>query len=186
MITSDAHEGMLRAIKQEFPDVPWQRCQFHFSRNILDKSPKKYQAGLATELNEMFNCETVELARRKRDQILADYRDVAETAMGCLENGFESCMTVMNLPKGMRRYYRTSNHIERVNKELKRRSKVIGIFPNEASLVRLMGSVLIEENARNLSSRKIFSKESYAELLKSDVKNKLVVIAKEQEALLAV
>ena len=85
----------------------------------------------------------------------------------------------------MRRYYRTSNHIERVNKELKRRSKVIGIFPNEASLVRLMGSVLIEENARNLSFRKIFSKESYADLIKSDVKNKLVLIAKEQEALLA-
>ncbi len=123
MITSDAHEGMLRAIKQEFPDVPWQRCQFHFSRNILDKAPKKYQAGLATELNEMFNCETIELARQRRNEIIADYQDIAESAMECLENGFESSMTVMTLPKGMRRYYRTSNHIERVNKELKRRSK---------------------------------------------------------------
>ncbi len=185
MITSDAHEGMLHAIKQEFPDVPWQRCQFHFTRNIVDKVPKKYQAGIATELHEMFDCDTLEKARQKRDQILSDYQDVANSAMDCLDNGFESAMTIMILPKGMRRYYRTSNHIERVNKELKRRSKVIGIFPNEASLVRLIGSVLIEENARNLCSRRIFSKESYAELVQSEVNAKLIVIAKEQEALLA-
>jgi putative transposase len=66
----------------------------------------------------------------------------------------------MVLPKEIRRYDRTSNHIERVNKELKRRSHVIRIFPNEASLIRLIGSVLIEENIRNLSSRRIFKKES--------------------------
>lgn len=159
MITSDAHEGMLHSIKQEFPDVPWQRCQFHFTHNIVDKAPKKYQTGIAAELHEMFNCDTIEKAREKRDQILSDYQDVAESAMDCLDIGFESGMTVMVLPKGMRRYYRTSNHIERVNKELKRRSKVIGIFPNETSFIRLIGSVLIEENARNLCSRKIFSKE---------------------------
>ncbi len=185
MFTSDAHEGMLYAITHEFPDVPWQRCQFHFTRNIVDKAPKKYQAGLASELNEMFNCDTIEAARKKRDQIISDYRDIAEVATDCLDNGFEGAMTVMALPKGMRRYYRTSNHIERVNKELKRRSKVIGIFPNEDSLIRLIGSVLIEENNRNLGVRKIFSKESYAELLHSDVKNKLVFVAKEQAALLA-
>ncbi len=185
MFTSDAHEGMLYAITHEFPDVPWQRCQFHFTRNIVDKAPKKYQAGLASELNEMFNCDTIEAARKKRDQIIADYRDIAEAAIDCLDNGFEGAMTVMALPKGMRRYYRTSNHIERVNKELKRRSKVIGIFSNEDSLIRLIGSVLIEENNRNLGIRKIFSKESYVELLHSDVKNKLVFAAKEQAALLA-
>ena len=58
MITSDAHDGILSAIGNVFPTVPWQRCQFHFVRNILDKTPKKYQEGLRSELQEMFNCDT--------------------------------------------------------------------------------------------------------------------------------
>ncbi|WP_258414412.1 transposase [Ligilactobacillus ruminis] len=57
-----------------FPEVPWQRCQFHFARNISGKSPKKYQAGIRAELQEMWNCETIEDARKKRDEIIADYR----------------------------------------------------------------------------------------------------------------
>ena len=64
MITSDAHEGILNAIGKVFPTVPWQRCQFHFSRNITDKAPKKYQTGLRTELQELFNCKTMSEARK--------------------------------------------------------------------------------------------------------------------------
>ena len=80
----------------------------------------------------------VQLQDNKRDQILADYKDIAESAMLCLDEGFESAMTVMALPAGLRRFCRTSNHIERLNRELKRRSSVLGIFPNEESLVRTM------------------------------------------------
>lgn len=168
-----------------FPDVPWQRCQFHFSKNIADKAPKKYQAGIRAELNEMFNCQSLEDARKVRDRILDDYRDVAESAMNCLEEGFESAMTIMALPKHLRRYYRTSNHIERLNKELKRRSKVIGIFPNEGSLLRLMGSVLIEQNELLQVKKAVFSPKSYAELVQSEVPGNLVKIAGEQRLLQA-
>ena len=185
MITSDAHEGILNAIGKVFPTVPWQRCQFHFSRNITDKAPKKYQTGLRAELQEMFNCKTMAEARKVRDRIMEDYRDVAESAMICLDEGFESSMTVMLLPVGLQRYYRTSNHIERLNKELKRRSKVIGVFPNEDSVMRLMGSVLIECHDAMLAGRAVFSKESLASLLRSDVPAKLIVIAEEQRQLLA-
>ena len=185
MITSDAHEGIRDAMNKVFPNVPWQRCQFHFSKNIADKAPKKYQAGIRAELNEMFNCQSLEDARNVRDRILDDYRDVAESAMNCLEEGFESAMTIMALPKHLRRYYRTSNHIERLNKELKRRSKVIGIFPNEDSLLRLMGSVLIEQNDLLQVKKAIFSPKTYTELVQSEVPGTLVKIAGEQRLLQA-
>lgn len=185
MITSDAHEGILNAIGKVFPTVPWQRCQFHFSRNITDKAPKKYQTGLRAELQELFNCKTIAEARKVRDRIIEDYRDVAESAVACLDEGFESSMTVMLLPAWLRRFYRTSNQIERLNKELKRRSKVIGVFPNEDSVLRLMGSVLIEHHDAMLAGRAVFSKDSLSALLKSDIPAKLIVIAEEQRQLRA-
>ena len=117
MITSDAHDGILNAIGKVFPTVPWQRCQFHFIRNFTDKAPKKYQAGLRAELQELFNCKTMAEARKVRDRIMEDYRDVAESAITCLDEGFESAMTVMLLPASLRRFYRTSNQIERLNKD---------------------------------------------------------------------
>lgn len=185
MFTSDAHEGIIYAISKVYPNVPWQRCQFHFSKNITDKVPKKYQAGVRSELQEMFQCCTMKDARKKRDEIIADYKDIAESAMTCLDEGFESAMTVMSLPHYWRKYFRTSNHIERVNKELKRRSRVIGIFPNEESLIRLMGSVLIELNSGLNTRRSIFTNKTYKELISSDISAKLTKIAVEQKNLLA-
>ena len=185
MITSDAHEGILNAIGKVFPTVPWQQCQFHFSRNITDKAPKKYQTGLRAELQELFNCRTIAEARKVRDRIVEDYRDVAESAVACLDEGFESSMTVMLLPAWLRRFYRTSNQIERLNKELKRRSKVIGVFPNEDSVLRLMGSVLMERHDAMLGGRAVFSKDSLSAILNSDIPAKLIVIAEEQRQLRA-
>lgn len=127
----------------------------------------------------------MEAARAKRDQIISDYRDVAEEAIRCLDEGFENAMTVMTLPAGMWRFFRTSNHIERLNKELKRRSKVIGIFSSEDSLIRLIGSVLLEQNSLCQVRKAIFSKKAYQDMLGSDVREKLHLIAEEQTALLA-
>ena len=115
--------------------MPLPRCQFHFLMNITEKDPKKYQAGLRAELNEMFNCRTIEQARKKRDEIIEEYGDIAEAAMKTLDEGGESSMTVMILPQGFRKYVKTSNHIERINRDLKHCSNVIGIFPDEDSLV---------------------------------------------------
>ena len=185
MVTSDAHGGILNALVKELPDVPWQRCQFHFSINITEKAPKKYQAGLRAELNEMFNCRTIEQAHKKRDEIIEEYGDIAESAMKALDEGFESAMTVMILPFGLRKYFRTSNHIERLNRELKRRSKVIGVFPNEDSLLRLIGSVLLEINEHNPQRRAIFSEKTLHEALEPERLIKLRQAAIEQQNLLA-
>ena len=185
LITSDAHEGLRKVISQLFPEAPWQRCQFHFAKNIAEKAPRKHQAGLRAELQEMFNSKTIEEARRKRDAIIEESRDIAEAATTCLDEGFESSMTVMILSKHLRRYFRTYNHLERLNRELKRRSKVIGVFANAESLLRLMGSVLLEHHEAIQASRAVFSHEGYRANVQRDIPSRLAQIAAEQKNLLA-
>ena len=183
MITSDAHDGILYGISETYPEVPWQRCQTHFSRNIIDKAPKQYQTAIHDAFNDMYNSKTIEDARKKRDEIISEYGDIAEKAMQCLDEGFESIMTVMILPESMRIYFRTSNHLERLNKELKRRSKVIGIFPNTESLNRLMGSVIIDQNDRYSTRRSVnCRKGDFDELYK--LTQELKLIADEQHKML--
>lgn len=183
MVISDAHNSILHAVTTELPQAAWQRCQFHFTRNILDATPDKYKKGLATELREMFQCDTVEKARLKRDEILEDYMDVAAKAMEKLDLGFDDAMTVMLLPAHMRSALRTSNMIERINAELKRRSDVIRIFPNPDSILRLMGAVCMEYNDVIQSRRKAFGCVSYDEFKDKSVPE-LIRLANSQPALI--
>jgi transposase-like protein len=127
LVTSDAHDGIIYALSKEFPEVPWQRCQTHFSRNVMDCAPKKYQKAIHAGLLDMYHSKTIEEACKKRDMLIEEYRDVADKAMERLDNGFESVMTVMALPENMRRFFRTTNHLERLNREVKRRSTVINV-----------------------------------------------------------
>jgi transposase-like protein len=181
MFTSDAHEGITSALGEVFPDVAWQRCQAHFTRNIADAAPKRLREGLRSELAEMFNCETLEDAVERRDEIIADYSAEAPDAVRCLDEGFDDAMTVMALPEDMRRCTRTSNYLERLNKEVKRRSKVIGIFPNAASAVRLMGAFLMEENDRWAAMGKMYYSPACKEL--EERRAQRVVIARRQQDL---
>lgn len=182
MITSDAHEGIRAAVPKVFPGVPLQRCQAHFARNVADKAPDGYRIGLRSELVEMFNCENIASARRRRDEILADYARVAPKAMECLDEGFDDAMTVMDLPTSMRRWVRTTNCIERLNAEVKRRSKVIGVFPNGGSIMRLMGMRLIEENDRWMTQKQKYYAPAVKEL--EECRERLAQIAMRQQALL--
>lgn len=164
MFTSDAHEGIVAALEQVFPTAPWQRCQAHFARNVSDAAPKRLRVGLRSELAGMFNCGSLEEAIARRDQIIADYSALAPDAMARLDEGFGDAMTVMELPAEMRRCTRTSNYLERLNGEVKRRSKVIGVFPNAASAIRLMGAFLMEENDRWAHMRKVYYSTSLEKL----------------------
>lgn len=148
MLTSDAHEGILAALQRVWPGVAWQRCQAHLARDVAEKAPKDLRAGLRGELAEMFSRPTLAAARARRDEIVADYSGRAPRAMECLDAGFDDAMTVMELPEEMRRCTRTSNYLERLNKEVKRRTRVVGVFPSAASAERLAGALLMEENDR--------------------------------------
>jgi len=180
-IISDAHEGIKYALSKEFPFVPWQRCQQHFRRNIVSQVPSKFQKGITNEIQAMFNAPDINEARRMRDEIINDYRDIAEKAMECLDEGFEQAMSAMALPQELRATFRTSNTLERLNRELKRRSDVIGIFPNEGSLNRLMGAVLMELDEQLQAKRhRVFYKASKIKLEESE--NELRRIGEEQRA----
>ena len=132
----------------------------------------------------MLNSRRIEDARKRRDEIIDEYSDVAESAMKILDEGFEDAMIIMTLPLTLRRYFRTSKHIERLNRELKRRSSVIGVFPNADSLLRLMGSVLLEWDEQNPKRRAIFSPEVLKAALAPEALKELKQKAKEQQRLL--
>lgn len=184
LLTSDAHKSIRYAAFKVYPKTPWQRCQFHFTKNILDAAPNSQRPGLEIELRQMFNSKSIAEARKKRDSILSDYSDVAPKAMELLDAGFEDSMTIYMLPERMQVHLRTSNTIERLNRELKRRSDVIQIFPNSASLLRLMGSVIIDQNDIMLMKRMCFGKVAYASITQETC-IKLQTLALEQQKLLA-
>lgn len=134
-------------------------------KSVTEEDPETVKKlGLRSELLDMFNCETLRQARARRDEIIADYSEKAPKAMERLDAGLEEAMTVMLLPKDMRRCTRTSNYLERLNKEVKRRSRVIGIFPNTSSAIRLLGAHRMEENDRWATMRKIYYKAAIQEL----------------------
>lgn len=183
MVISDAHKSIRRAISEVYPTVAWQRCQVHLLRNILEVTPPKYKEGLKTELREMFESSTLDKAREKKKEIIEEYEDVAHKAMNILEKGFEDSMTAMCLPQRIRVVLRSTNLIERLNRELKRRSDVIGVFPNAESVLRLMGAVTIEYSDSE-SSKQRFYTEKILEPVRDEVNAKLVEIGKEQERLI--
>ena len=161
IVISDAHSGLREAIKECFSDSSWQRCQAHFMRNILDKCPKRYSAGLASELKDMFHASTMEEARRLEKSIYDEYNDVAAEAMSILDEGFEASITIMVLPSKYRTALRTSNIIERENREIRRREKVIQIFPNTDSIIRLIGAILMDDHNGWSTGQRLFDMKEY-------------------------
>ena len=161
IIISDAHSGLVEAIKESFVGTAWQRCQAHFTRNIIDKCPKKYGSGLASELRDMFNAATIEEARRLEKSIYEEYADVASEAMSVLDEGFEDSITIMALPSKYRIAIRTSNILERENRKLRRRERVIQIFPNTESIIRLMGSILQDDHNNWSTRQRLFDMKDY-------------------------
>lgn len=164
MLISDAHKSIRRAAAKVYPLTPWQRCQFHFTQNILDKAPKSYQESIKLSLRKVFDCKTLQEAKVERDHLINDFREVAEAAVEAFEEGFSDATTVFRLPASIRRGLRTSNCIERLNRELKRRSDVIGIFPNKDSLLRLMGTVIIEEHEKYSAHNVLFSSKTFSRI----------------------
>jgi transposase-like protein len=145
LITSDDHAGLKAARKAVLPGVPWQRCQFHLQQNALHYVPKvAMRKQVAADIKSIFDAPDRHEAKRLLGQTVTKYHTAAPKLAAWLEENIPEGLTVFELPASHRRRLRTTNMLERVNKELKRRTRVATLFPNDDSLLRLVSAVLIE------------------------------------------
>jgi len=161
LITSDDHKGLVKANRKHFQGAAWQRCQTHFSRNVLDKAPKKRQPELQQSPNRIYNAKDEKEARRLLTETVEAFATDAPKAVAVLEEGFDDIIAVMGLPEKYRQKLRTSNGLECLNEEIRRRDRVIRIYPNEASVIRLFGALLIEQDERWVTGRKHLDMQAY-------------------------
>ena len=161
LVTSDNHKGLVNAIQKQFQGATWQRCQTHFSRNMLDQTPKSLQPSLKEDLRQLYEAIDIESAMKARNDILAKYEATAPKAATLLDEAFADITGVLILPLKYRKRLRTTNGVERLNQEIRRRERVIRIFPKEASVIRLMGALLMEQSEKWQTGRKYFEMELY-------------------------
>ena len=163
LITSDSHGGLVSAIRKEFQGTAWQRCQTHFMRNILDAAPKSLQTEIHGRVRAILDAPDLQTARLLLTQTIEAFESKASKAMKVLEEGFDDATAVLALPERYRRRLRTTNSVERMNEEIRRRERVIRIFPNRESLERLIGALLMEIDEKWASGKKYLDMSEYLE-----------------------
>jgi transposase-like protein len=145
-VISDQHGGLAEAIAKHFHDATWQRCQVHLMRNILGNCQARHRGEVASAAKLVLQAPDMGEARRRLTDFSERFAKTAGKAVACLEEGFEDAMAVMALPEKYRKRLRSTNMQERLNEEIRRRERVIRIFPNDASALRLIGAMLSEQN----------------------------------------
>ena len=144
-IVSDDHAGLRAARKAMFPAVPWQRCQFHLIRNAMAYVPRiSMRSEVAQDLRTIFNAVDREDADRRLHMLVEKYQDSAPTLSQWMQDNVPEGLAVFTLAASHRRRMRTSNALELVHKQIKRRTRVASLFPNKASVLRLVSAVLVE------------------------------------------
>jgi len=165
-VVSDEHAGLVKAVRSAFVGAIWQRCQVHFMRNILGYVGRRLREELAEDLKPIFRTETAGQARELACAFIEKWQARASKAVACLEDGLEDALAVMALPAKYRRRLRTTNMQERLIQELRRRERVIRIFPNEDSALRLFASMLAETHETWLG-RKYLDMDEFHEWLEA-------------------
>jgi len=161
IVVSDSHGGLVKALHAQFQGCTWQRCQTHFMRNFLDATPKTLHDELYGRVRSMLDAPDLKTARVLYDQIVADYGDKAPKAIAVLENGFDDITAVLSLPEKYRKRLRTTNGMERLNEEIRRRERVIRIFPNRDSVIRLVSALLMEMDEKWQTGHKYLDMAEY-------------------------
>jgi transposase-like protein len=154
LVISDDHSGLKAARQAVMPSVPWQRCQFHMSQNAQAYVPVvSMRQEIAQAMRDIFSQPGVEDAREMAKKVIKRYEKKAPKFAKWLEENIEEGFAVFKLPRELWRKLRTSNGLERLNREIKRRTRVATLFPNEASCLRLITAVLQEINEEWVTGR---------------------------------
>lgn len=146
VVVSDAHEGLVDALHQCFQGASWQRCQTHFRRNVADKARAEHLDELHEGMSRIFKADDQDAARAAFNELAASLEGKADHALETLELGLDDATAVLRLPDKYRKRLRTTNMVERLIEEVRRREKVIRIFPNDDSARRLIGAYLAERH----------------------------------------
>ena len=165
LVISDAHQGLKSAVGAVLPGAAWQRCRTHFMRNLLCKVPKKAQPAVATLVRSIF-------AQSDKEQVLAQHTQIVERLLPqfaeaghLLIDAGPDLLAFADFPQKHWRQIWSNNPQERLNREIRRRTDVVGIFPSRTAIIRLVGSVLAEQNDEWAVSRRYMSLESIAEAI---------------------
>ena len=144
LLTSDAHKGIIAAMNRHFQGVPWQRCRVHFKRELLRKVSWKVYREVAQDMVVVFEPEDRTECLRRSEQMAAKWEARYPAVSKMLREGLEDCLAVLDFPERHRQRLRSTNMLENLMKRLKKRSRVVGVFPNRSSCDRLLGAQLLE------------------------------------------
>lgn len=146
IVISDAHQGLRAAIEEKFVGSTWQRCTVHFIKNIIDAMPKKDSEDARNLAKSIFRSPNSKIARELKEEFIKTYEDNGkyQKAIERLDDGFEDAIQFFAEPENAHKHIKTTNVLERINSEIRRRERVIRIFPNQQSAFRLIGSVLMD------------------------------------------
>ena len=145
-VTSDDHLGLRDALQRYFPHAIWQRCQMHYQRNAASKIPRRDRAEVHEQLRDVFAASDHGEAQRRAHQMIEQWSHRVPAFAEWLEETIEQPLTVFQLPKGHRLRLRTTNNLEKYHQEVKRRTRVVRIFPNRRSCLRLVSALAMEQS----------------------------------------
>ncbi|TGA95347.1 IS256 family transposase [Sporolactobacillus shoreae] len=161
VVVSDDHGGLVSAVQKAFQGATWQRCQAHFLRNVRDRLPKPLKSEVSEQVKAILHAPDVLTAQTLLHSFLAVYQEKAPRVTELVDAAFDDVTAVLALPEPYRRRLRTTNGMERLNEEFRRRERVVRIFPNQDSVVRLMGAVLMEQDEKWSDGRCYLKMEDY-------------------------
>jgi transposase-like protein len=166
LVTSDAHQGLVDAIAATLPGASWQRCRTHFMRNLLTRVPKSAQPFVATLVRSIFAQPDAASVHEQHARVVEQLAERFPAAAELLEDAGPDILAFTAVPKEVWRQVWSNNPLERLNREIRRRTDVVGIFPNRAAALRLVGAVLAEQNDEWADSgRRYMSLEAIAKTL---------------------
>ena len=163
LLVSDDHKGLRSALVRYFQGVMWQRCQFHFLHNLLDLVPKKKRKEITLEIRSIFDSPDLYFANLRVRELVEKYQDLYPEFTQKLEEEIEETLCCFHFPPSHRKRIRTTNSLERFNEEIRRRTRVIRIFPNEESCIRLVSALAIEQSEEWLTGKRYLNMEKLYE-----------------------